>query len=344
MLGVHISRVRSLRLDQWPEETVTYMAERGNDAVNRELEFSMPPYYTKPKPSDPQVYREHFIHAKYERKEFASDMSSSDDHHHHQDQRLPYENETKRGVMYKRGKKDKSFRPRHFHLDTRAGTLKYFLKQEAKEPKHVIDLSRMRVFLAPDKINHAHGMQISFSPPNTRCYRHIYLYCEEAKDTVDWYICLRAAVYNHISNEQPDLKTEDILRLLDRQHAKQGYLFKTGPKKTEPFRKRWFSLENRSLIYFLSPLDAYPKGEIYIGNSADGFSIEEGWGTRKEEGGFGIVFRTPDREFIMYSDDKDDQLAWIHEINDVLSRPMSAKEIEEYSRYNSDKKNAKRRA
>ena len=63
-----------------------------------------------------RVYREHFIYAKYERKEFAQPDTSL------------YECDVKEGIMYKRGKKDKNFRPRTFVLDTKEGVLKYFVK------------------------------------------------------------------------------------------------------------------------------------------------------------------------------------------------------------------------
>jgi len=327
MLGVQISRVRSLRLDQWSEENVRIMSENGNDLINSQLEKYIPAYYHKPKPSDPQIYREHFIYAKYEQKIFTKPETAKN----------AFEMTHKKGFLMKRGKKDKNFRSRLFQLDNREGTLKYFIKPDAKDPKHVISLSNLHVSLAPEKINHQNGLQISFSSPEVKTFRHIYLYCEESKDSVCWYLSLRAALYN-ILKQKPNLPETEILRLLDSHHVKQGFLYKTGPKKTEPFRKRWFSLENRRLIYFLSPLDAYPKGEIIIGNASDGYSVQEGWGTRKPEKGHGIVLNTPTREFLMFSDDKEEQVSWICEIKSVLARPMSAKDIEELESYSDEKK------
>ena len=66
------------------------------------------------------MYREHFIYAKYERKEFTRPDASL------------YECGVKEGTLYKRGKKDKSFRPRTFVLDTEQGVLKYFVKEDVR--------------------------------------------------------------------------------------------------------------------------------------------------------------------------------------------------------------------
>jgi len=242
MLGVHISRVRSLRLDQWDHKGVKHMEEQGNEKINSQLEAHMPPYYRKPNADDPQVYREHFIYAKYERKEFTRPDASL------------YECGVKEGTLYKRGKKDKSFRPRTFVLDTEQGVLKYFVKEDAKEPKQSIMLSQLHISLAPERI-HPHGLELSFTPSlGSKTLRHIYLYTENAKDAVDWYITLRAAKFNFIKESQPALTQEEIIRQIDGQHIKQGFMFKTGPTKKEPFRKRWFSLEIRKLNYFISAL------------------------------------------------------------------------------------------
>jgi len=335
MLGVHISRVRSLRLDQWDHKGIKHMEEQGNAKINSQLEAYMPSYYRKPNSEDPQVYREHFIYAKYERKEFAEPSSSNH-----------YEEEMKEGTLYKRGKKDKNFRPRTFVLDTREGCLKYFIKEDAKEPKQTISLSNLHISLAPERI-HPHGLELSFTPSlGSKTLRHIYLYSENSKDAVDWYITLRAAKFNFIKASQPALTQQEIIRQIDRQHIKQGFMFKTGPTKKEPFRKRWFSLEARKLNYFISALDAYPKGEIYIGNTPDGISVEDDWSGRKEENGFPILIKTPERDYLMYVEEREEQESWMKEINSILQTPMTTKEQQEFETHklSKDKKTPKRRS
>jgi len=328
MLGVHISRIRSVRLDQWAEDTVKFMTEKGNDYVNEQLEGYLPPYYKKPTPDDPQVYREHFIRSKYDRKEFVVAEGPS----------ANYEAVTKEGTLMKRGKSDKTFRARLFVLNTEEQTLKYFVKAELRDaPKQIIPLSQLHVCLNPEVIGHPHGIQLSFSEVGSRNFRHIYVYCEDEKECVDWYVAIRAAIYNLLASQHQEAQQGEVLSLLENHHVKQGYLYKTGPKKTEPFRKRWFSLENRTLIYFLNPLDAHPKGEIYIGNSTDGYSVEDSWGTRKEvNGGFAILLNTPDRDYLMYTQAVEDQMSWLDQIKNVLDRPMSVTEVQELVSYKED--------
>ena len=50
---------------------------------------------------------------------------------------------------------------------------------QAKEPKQTISLSTLTVSLAPEKINHSHGLQLSFMTENLT--RQIYLYADDAR-------------------------------------------------------------------------------------------------------------------------------------------------------------------
>ena len=65
------------------------------------------------------MYKEHFIHAKYERREFTTSEGTAH-----------YEVGFKDGFLWKRGKDDKQFKQRRFVLNVAEGTLKYFVKPE----------------------------------------------------------------------------------------------------------------------------------------------------------------------------------------------------------------------
>uniref|UniRef100_H2YRK5 ArfGAP with dual PH domains 1 n=1 Tax=Ciona savignyi TaxID=51511 RepID=H2YRK5_CIOSA len=303
MLGTHISRVKSCRLDQWADDAVQFMCENGNDAVNAVLERHIPVYYRKPVPADPQVYKEHFIHGKYERKEFASPGGCAH-----------YETGKKEGYLWKRGKDGKQFKQRKFVLNMDEGTLKYFIKPDAKEPKQVISLTSLSTTLAPEKINHAHGLQLAFMKDNLT--RQIYLYADEAKVSP----CQLNILFLMLKHLIFQLM---ILKRLDNHQGKQGWMEKTGPKHTEPYRKRWFSLENRRLLYFEKPLDAYPKGEIYLGSRSDGFMVRDGLPAGQTEHGFGITITTPDRDYLLCCDDKEEQKMWIQELKWIMTQPLS---------------------
>jgi Arf-GAP/coiled-coil/ANK repeat/PH domain-containing protein len=49
-LGVHHSKVRSLKLDAWELEILKVMAELGNKVVNEMYEFDVPADFSRAKP------------------------------------------------------------------------------------------------------------------------------------------------------------------------------------------------------------------------------------------------------------------------------------------------------
>jgi Arf-GAP/GTPase/ANK repeat/PH domain-containing protein 1/3 len=63
-LGSHVSRVRSLGLDEWPPGHLAVMLALGNRAANEVWE-GRPPGHCKPKPDSTAADKERFIKAKY---------------------------------------------------------------------------------------------------------------------------------------------------------------------------------------------------------------------------------------------------------------------------------------
>ena len=76
-LGSHISRVRSLDLDEWPPGHIAVMTGLGNYIANTIWEARLPPGYRKPGPDSPREEKERFIKCKYERKEWLAGLPSS---------------------------------------------------------------------------------------------------------------------------------------------------------------------------------------------------------------------------------------------------------------------------
>lgn len=74
-LGTHLSRVRSLDLDEWPPDLVRVMMAIGNGIANTVWEHSMK-NRTKPGPTSPRDEKEKWIRSKYEAKEFLPDRKS----------------------------------------------------------------------------------------------------------------------------------------------------------------------------------------------------------------------------------------------------------------------------
>jgi Arf-GAP/GTPase/ANK repeat/PH domain-containing protein 1/3 len=71
-LGSHISRVRSLDLDEWPPGHLAVMAAMGNLMANSIWENKL--IGQKPDPQSTQEDKERFIIAKYNNKEFLSPL------------------------------------------------------------------------------------------------------------------------------------------------------------------------------------------------------------------------------------------------------------------------------
>ncbi|CAB3366326.1 Hypothetical predicted protein [Cloeon dipterum] len=75
-LGSHISKVRSLDLDEWPPSNLSVMRALGNHLVNSVWEANTRGRM-KPGPSSPREEKEKWIRAKYEIKEFMHPMTAS---------------------------------------------------------------------------------------------------------------------------------------------------------------------------------------------------------------------------------------------------------------------------
>ena len=52
---------------------------------------------------------------------------------------------------------------------------------------------------------------------------------------------------------------------------------KTGPKRQERFRKRWFSLVGTMIWYYEQPLDAHPISYIPLGSKTFGYGARKGF-------------------------------------------------------------------
>lgn len=70
-LGVHISKVLSLNLDDWTDEQVDSLVNLGgNTLINKKYEACVPSYIKKPKPNSSIEERSDFIRRKYELQQF----------------------------------------------------------------------------------------------------------------------------------------------------------------------------------------------------------------------------------------------------------------------------------
>ena len=79
-MGVHISRMRSLELDDWKASQLAIAASYGNAAANQVFEANIPQGRQKPGPSTPRPDKEKWIRDKYEHVRFISPHSGNPAH------------------------------------------------------------------------------------------------------------------------------------------------------------------------------------------------------------------------------------------------------------------------
>ncbi|KAH1010753.1 hypothetical protein HUJ05_005002 [Dendroctonus ponderosae] len=312
-MGVHISKVKHLKLDRWEDSQVERMREVGNVRAKMKFEERVPPCYRIPKEDDPQVLVEQWIRAKYQRGEFCYP------------ERQLYVSGDFSGFLMKRGKEDSRFRSRKFVLSESDDTLKYYIV-ENREPKAVLRVSELNVIFAPQKMSlYPNSLQISYLKDGTT--RHIYVYHSEGEVITNWYMAIRCAKLHRLQVAYPSASESELVQFLTEDFAKEGWLWKTGPKVSDGFKKRWFALDNRKLMYHDEPMDANPKGEIFIGHMADGYCMNMGVSTGVRDQGFSFKLTTPDRIYNLSAQSEIDRDHWIEVLERVIERPLTAQDI-----------------
>ncbi|CAH0584130.1 unnamed protein product [Chrysodeixis includens] len=308
-MGAHISKVKHLKLDRWEDSQVQRMKEVGNNAARNKYEERVPPCYRRPNRNDPQVLIEQWIRAKYEREEFCHP------------ERQSYLSGTMEGFLMKRGKEDSRYQLRKFVLSENEDTLKYHVR-ENKEPKGVLKLSELNVAFAPAKIGHMNSMQLTFIKEGST--RHIYVYHEDPEVISNWYTAIRCAQLHLLQVAFPSTPQSDLVLRLPKDFAREGWLWKTGPRPSDAHRRRWFTLDNRKLMYHDEPLDAYPKGEIFVGHESNGYCIKvSNTGNGCKEARFPFQLVTPDRTYCLAATTHEDRDGWLAVIQQTIKRPLT---------------------
>nr|XP_030717983.1 arf-GAP with dual PH domain-containing protein 2 isoform X1 [Globicephala melas] len=316
--GVHrnfpdISKVKSVRLDFWDDNIVEFMTHNGNLRVKAKYEARVPAFYYIPQANDCMVLKEQWIRAKYERQEFMAEGKTIS----------PPGN--REGFLWKRGRDNAQFLKRRFVLLAREGLLKYYTKEEGKEPKAVISIKDLNATFQTEKIGNPHGLQITYRREGH--IRNLFVYHESGKEIVDWFNALRAARLQYLKMAFPELPEPELVPLITRNYLKQGFMEKTGPKQREPFKKRWFALDpqERRLLYYKNPLDAFEQGQVFLGSDEQGYQVYEDLpkGIRGNRWKAGITVVTPQRRFIFTCPSEKEQREWTESLRDVLSRPLT---------------------
>nr|XP_026691946.1 uncharacterized protein LOC778851 isoform X1 [Ciona intestinalis]XP_026691947.1 uncharacterized protein LOC778851 isoform X1 [Ciona intestinalis] len=297
------NKVVEISKHQWSNDEVTFFNAQGNGNVNSEFEKELPIFYHRPDKDDPTIIREQWIRAKYEREEFKLTSQQSS-----------YNQGSKTGALFKRGKDNGRYHRRKFILKEPEGVLKYFIRYSDKTPKDVIPIKDLvSIYVVPGKMGNENGMQLTYEKNGTR--RNIYVYGEDGKTTSDWYHAIRASMVKHKYENFP---VNEAQRYLNIKMIKEGWMSKTGPKAKEKFRQRWFSLVGTLIWYYNEPLDPHPIGFIPLGSKTFGYGIMKGLPLRITVEGCGITVHTPDRVYALICSDIKSRDEWYTAIDQVL--------------------------
>ena len=148
-------------------------------------------------------------------------------------------------------------------------------------------------------------------------------FVRRAKVIVDWYMAIRSAKLNLLHVAHPNANQSELCQWLTHDFLKEGSLLKTGPKSGDAFKRRWFILDGRKLMYHEQCLvshdsrpdrcqystgctsllqDAHPKGEIFVGHQSDGYSVfvgaPAGWKMKEQVGSSTTSITTSDAEYL----------------------------------------------
>ncbi|XP_064595706.1 arf-GAP with dual PH domain-containing protein 1-like isoform X2 [Liolophura sinensis] len=309
-MGTHISKIKSIKLDNWENSQLELMAAMGNEKAKSNYEQFVPAFYRRPKSTDPLVLREQWIHAKYERAEFQDP-----------ERQAAYTTNYREGTLYKRGRDDKKYYPRKFALSTQNNTLSYFNKEVARTPKASINLDTLNAVFVPEKTGNPCALQLMFDENGST--RNVFVYANDPKEIVDWFHCIRAAKLSRKQIAFPDRDANEMAEDLTHDFLMEGWLSKMGPNN-EPYRRRWFTLDRRKLMYTEDPLNAFALGELFIGHKdSGGYSVEAGVPDGKDAPGFGFTLTTPNRVFYLSAESKEDMDKWIDSLQKVMEMPLT---------------------
>ncbi|XP_069050762.1 arf-GAP with dual PH domain-containing protein 1 isoform X2 [Lepisosteus oculatus] len=284
-----VSKVKSIRLDFWDDELVEFMKASGNAVARARYERAVPLFYYRPLQSDCAVLREQWIRAKYERREFTGDEVTRQE---------TYGSGSYEGVLWKKGKDNGQFLKRKFILSESDFTLKYYTKEESKGPKAIIYIKDLNATFQPDKIGHAHGLQLTYLQDEHT--RNIFVYHNDAQEIVNWFNAIRASRFSYLKMAFPTTSSSELLPWVTRSFLKEGYMEKTGP------------------------MDALELGAVFLGTEQHGYGVQQTQprGARGNKWKHGIAVETPDRQFLFMCENERDQREWLEALRQVIARPM----------------------
>ncbi|EDQ89548.1 uncharacterized protein MONBRDRAFT_37009 [Monosiga brevicollis MX1] len=336
-LGVQISKVKSLKLDQWASDEAKQMAV-GNLQSNEKYEACVPRIVLRPSGSCPTHIRNSYIRAKYSELLFTDRREAAE-------ARAQLLSGSLEGLLLKQGKSNGKWLPRHVVLAD--GTLKYHASEGDAEEKGSIPILQALCTVVVPGCDQEFVFNILY---DNRMY---YFKASSAMDYFRWITSIRAAraramgwdgeredhpmldkvcpiseiaqgsypllwrSASHLANLRC-LHTDQALQLLDSKR-REGVLSKAGPNM-RGMKARYFILHERTLAYFGRQQDAEAKGVIVLGPPSRGFKVcRDNSIVSSAVDGCCIRLTTPDRDYAIQAETEEEAKAWENAISTAIN-------------------------
>ena len=289
----------------WTEREINELV--GN-SVNQELEKHVPSYFVRPSPGVDRVYEEIYTRAKYVTKLFTSlpvqKLKSSTNGSKSGNllyiHTLPLDGSV---IWY----------PQYLSLDERE--VNVYSSRTALEP-----ISTMRLVDLVVKIEEEVGT-ITKGLAFIHFYKHgtcpnTYYFFTDPKETIDWYYAIQSAQSNLEKKSQTIRNRFAASTILN----KAGFIYKTGSKVGDKWRKRWFVVRDTTVCYYKNKDNKKPRGVFTLCGNTSVSKVESGplYYTHKPPTPHTFLVNTPARIFRMCTENSQERDEWVSLFENIL--------------------------
>ncbi|KAF0972694.1 hypothetical protein FDP41_008943 [Naegleria fowleri] len=297
-LGTHVSKVKSVELDEWnDEEQYEIMSQVGNVEANAYWECNLFPF-EKPSAHDKYSFRKKFITDKYIKKAYIPSMENSD---FKLEREFDISLTSKKGHITKQGAKRKNWKKRWFVLHD--DTLSYYKSQTDSYPAGSVKIEIDSLVMFVDEFQI--GKKNCFAVVTKN--RNYYMFCDLEEEVNEWVYALRASVYyanlKKVYNDPRNFLRGDQAKRVE----KKGILKKQGGS-FKSIKTRFFVLKDSTLSYYKSEKEMEPIDSIDL----KGTRVEQTKNTK-----CGITLHTVGRQYFFLAETEKDREEWIEAINNV---------------------------